>query len=234
MITLLFLLACGPSAEVPHAHAAEPEHRHEHHGHDDATVHHRFDDAEKWAKVFDDPERDAWQKPQDVVAAMRIESGMAVSDIGAGTGYFNPHLSRAVGPDGQVIAIDIEQSLVDHMAERAKTEGTSNVVPRLGQPDDPGLKPAEVDRVLLVDTYHHISDRLAYFGALRQTLRPDGQLIVVDFKPGELPVGPGPDHKIAPDQVEDELKRCGWTTSRDDETLPYQWIVVAEPVTGSR
>ena len=208
---LLLALACSSAPDHGHGHG------------DHATVDHRFDDAEKWAEVFDDPERDAWQKPQAVVGAMSIEPGMVVADIGAGTGYFNPHLAKAVGPEGSVIAIDIEQTLVDHM--NARSDKTDNVQARLGKSDDPGLKPAEVDRILLVDTYHHINERTAYFGALRQTVKPGGHLIVVDFKPGDLPVGPPPGHKIPPEKVVAELKNAGWNLVAQPDVLPHQYVL---------
>ena len=88
---------------------------HAHHG----DHHHRFDDAAAWSKVFDDPARDAWQKPAAVVSAMTIAPGMTVADVGAGTGYFEPHLSKAVGPSGKVLAIDIETDMVRWTNERA-------------------------------------------------------------------------------------------------------------------
>jgi len=214
--------ATNPHADHPHAdhHATNP------HG-DHATVHHRFDDAEKWAKVFDDPERDAWQKPAELVAALQIAPASAVADIGAGTGYFNPHLARAVGPEGAVIAVDIEQSLVDHMTRRATTEQTPQVTARLGAPDDPKLAPGEVDLVLLVDTYHHIGERIDYFTRLAETLKPGGRLVVVDFiKDKDVPVGPKPSHRIAAAKVTAELAEAGWVASTPIDVLPYQYVLV--------
>lgn len=209
--------------------AQEPGHAHGH-GHggcgDDATVSHRFDDAERWSAVFDDPARDAWQKPDVLVDALRLPRGGVVADIGAGTGYFNARLAEAVGRKGRVIAVDIEPSMVCHMARRALKERTLQVEPRLGAPGDPRLAPAEADVVLLVDTYHHIDDRVAYFGALRAALRPGGRLVVVDFKPGELPVGPAPDQKIPPEQVDRELASAGWTRLEAPDLLPYQFVHV--------
>ena len=236
---LLLLLACGeseptasPSVAVTEAEPGHPGDGHTEHGHmskphgDHATVSHRFDDPAKWAERFDAPDRDAWQKPADVLAAMSITPGMTVADIGAGTGYFNPHLAAAVGPSGKVIAADIEPNLVAHMTERAKTDGTPNVEARLGETNDPKLQPGEVDRILLVDTYHHINDRTDYFSRLKSTLKPSGKLIVVDFKSGDLPVGPPPAHRIPRDQVVSELASAGWTLSAEPDTLPHQFVLV--------
>ena len=191
---------------------------------DDATVHHRFDDVDRWVKAFDDPARDAWQKPAELVAALAIAPGSTVADIGAGTGYFNRYLSAAVGPEGHVIAVDIEPALVAHMAERAAAEGTPNVEPRLGQPSDPGLTAGEVYRVLLVNTYHHIDDRVAYFTRLREAVKPGGWLFVVDFLPGDLPIGPPPEHRVSYQQVTAELHEAGWQVAKEPITLPYQFV----------
>lgn len=252
-VLLALLAACGgaptpePAADEG-AHAAnwthgEAHHGGEHHGgahgggeggqhahggahHDDATMTHRFDDAEKWAEVFDDPERAAWQKPAELVAALSLTPGSTVADIGAGTGYFNPHLSTAVGPEGTVLAIDIEQTLVDHMTRRAEEEGTPNVVARLGAPDNPGLQPNEVELAMMVDVYHHISGRVAYFTALREGVEPGGRLVVVDFKEGELPVGPPPDHRIPQAKVVAELTEAGWEEAGTLDLLPHQFVQI--------
>lgn len=245
-ITLL-LLSCGttstkteaelavaptaePATEAVVAHGAPGEshevHGRPHHGGDHATVDHSFADAERWSQVFDDPERDAWQMPAELVAALELEPGSTVADIGAGTGYFNPHLSAAVGPEGRVIAVDIEQSLVDWMTERAEREGTANVEARLGATDDPGLQPGEADVVLLVDTYHHVGDRVAYFARLREAVPPGGRLVIVDFKPGDLPVGPPESHRIPQEKVVAELEAAGWAEVGSLELLPYQFVQV--------
>ena len=215
-----------PAPPAADGHAAGEHSGGQHHGGDHATVTHRFDDVERWAGVFDDPARDAWQKPAELVAALGLQPGDVVADIGAGTGYFNPYLARAVGADGRVIAVDIEPNLVLHMAARAKKEATPQVEARLGLPGDPMLARGEVDLILIVDTFHHVSDRVAYFSALRGALRtPGGRLVVVDFlKEGEIPVGPPPAARIAADQVTAELGAAGWEPVDDhDALLPYQY-----------
>lgn len=224
LLSAALLLGCAPRtppAPAP-AEAGDPAG----HGGDHATISHRFEDAAHWAKVFDDPARDAWQKPEELVAALAIPVGATVADIGAGTGFFNRHLARAVGPAGRVIAVDVEPTLVAHMKERAVAEGTARVEARLGRLDDPGLTPGEADLVLLVDTYHHIDGRVAYFTRLREAVKPGGRLVVVDFKAGELPVGPPPDHRIAQEQVVRELVAAGWTPGAALDLLPYQFVQV--------
>src|SRR5205823_12845646 len=165
---LVALIALG----TPPAYAAS----------DDATSHKSFADVQQWVSVFDDPARDAYQKPGEVVRALRIRPGMRVADVGAGTGYFSRYLSTAVGATGTVFSADTEPELVRHLRERAEKERTDNVVPILASPDNPRLPRGAVDLVPLVDTFHHIDHRVAYFGSLRRTLAPGGRVAVVDWQ----------------------------------------------------
>lgn len=186
---------------------------------------HRFADAEHWSREFDDPSRDAWQQPDRVVAAMQLQPGMTVADVGAGTGYFEPHLSRAVGDTGHVLALDVEPDMVRHLTERAASEKLANVVARQVAPDDRGLPPQSVDRVLIVDTWHHVSGRAQYSGKLLAALRPGGQVVVVDFRQ-DAHRGPPPEHRIAPEEVARELGEGGLSARIVDAALPEQYVVV--------
>ncbi|MCB9739657.1 MAG: class I SAM-dependent methyltransferase [Deltaproteobacteria bacterium] len=207
-----------------HEHHGHEHHGHEHHGHHGHGMPHRFQDAERWAKVFDDPKRDAWQKPDAVVAAMQLAKDAHVADIGAGTGYFAVRIARAV-PRGKVYAQDVEQDMVDYLGKRAAKEGLGNLQPVLGRFEDAAL-PAKVDVALIVDTYHHISDREGYFRRLGASLKGRAELWVVDFKLGDIPVGPPPKHRVAPERIAEELQAAGYTQlHRDDTTLPYQHIL---------
>lgn len=209
--------------------AAPPPPAHEH----DATVHHGFGDVGHWVEVFDDPARDAWQKPDAVVASLGVAPGMTVADLGAGTGYFSVHLAKAVGAAGRVLALDIEPKLVDYMKERAGREKLPQMVPAVVPPDDPRLPARGVDLVLIVDTWHHIDDRLNYIPKLAAGLGPGGRVAIVDFRKGDFPVGPPDAHKIPPEAVVAELKEAGFDlVRRDDDLLPYQYVLVFAP--GSR
>jgi predicted methyltransferase len=141
---------------MPHAW-----HRHHHGG------------AEQWAHL-DEPGRDEWQKPALVVAAAGITGGQIVADIGAGTGYFGVHLSHAVGASGKVLALDVNPNLIEHMGRRFHDARLNNVEARVLRHDDPGLAPGSVDRVLIVDLWRHLHDRVAYGRKLRAGLRPEG------------------------------------------------------------
>lgn len=213
--------AAVPPPHHPGAHAAQ-EHPHQH-GH----AHHRFEDAASWSKVFDDPARDAWQKPGVVVAALGLRPGMTVADVGAGTGYFEPHLARAVGKDGVVLAVDIEPDMVRWIGERAVRDGTPNVKASLGTAADPGLPEGAVDRVLVVDTWHHVADRGAYARKLARSLRKGGFVAIVDFTKAS-PHGPPPAHRIAPEEVVAELAAAGLRAGSREVDLPYQYLVIGE------
>ena len=203
-----------------------PPQRHPH----DATARHPFDDIDKWVEKFDDPKRDEWQKPDEVATALALKPGMIVADIGAGTGYFNRHLAKAVSPGGIVLAIDTEPKMVEHMARRARQEATPGVVPVLALPDEPFLPRRRVDRVLIVDTYHHIDDRLGYFGRMKEALAPGGRVAIIDFHKRPLPVGPPPEHKLAREFVVEEMAQAGWRLADEKTFLPYQYFLLFAPV----
>jgi ubiquinone/menaquinone biosynthesis C-methylase UbiE len=176
--------------------------------------------------MFDSEDRDAWQKPSEVLAAMEIGQGMTVADIGAGTGYFLSHLSAAVGDSGKVLALDVEESMVDFMKARAQRERLANVEPRAIPFDDPGLDIESVDRVLIVNTWHHIDQRTDYTRKLAGALRPEGRVYIVDFTK-ESAHGPPPEQRLSSDEVIAELEAGGLSAAAVDEDLPDQYIVVA-------
>lgn len=239
--------APAPAASsAPHAHAAHaaaPNGTHAHaapaaapngvHAHapgaHDATARHSFEDVEHWKRVFDDPARDAWQKPAELVAALGLAPGATVADLGAGTGYLARYLSSAVGTSGTVLAADTEPALVEHLRRRAEAEGLANLVPILASADNPRLPAAASDVVLVVDTWHHIDDRVAYARRLASALKPGGRVAIVDFHKRELPVGPPLDHKLAREQVIDEMTQAGYRLATEPDVLPYQYFLVFTP-----
>jgi cyclopropane fatty-acyl-phospholipid synthase-like methyltransferase len=185
---------------------------------------HDFSDVDRWVAAFDDPARAEWQKPEHVIALMEMAEGMTVADLGAGTGYFLPYLSRAVGPGGKVLGLDVEPNLVDHMTKRAAKEGLANVAARAVAPDDPGLAAGSVDRVLIVDTWHHLPDRVAYAKKIAAALKPGGRIFVVDFTL-ESDRGPSPEHKLSEDALIAELEAAGLAARVLEEDLPDQYVV---------
>ncbi|MBS1134803.1 MAG: SAM-dependent methyltransferase [Burkholderiaceae bacterium] len=209
LVCALSLLVVGiPLAQTPHTHQ------------------HSFSGADGWAKVFDDPERDRWQKPHEVIVALKLASNSVVADIGAGTGYFSARLAHMT-PGGRVYAVDLEPDMVKYLGERAKRDGLKNLVAVQAKPDSPEL-PDKVDRILLVDTYHHISERVTYFKRLRDTLKPDGQVAIIDFT-ADSPVGPPKSDRISARKVAEEMTLAGYTQVAQHVFLPYQFYLVFEP-----
>jgi len=188
-----------------------------------ATHQHSFGGAEQWAHVFDDPGRDEWQKPHQVIQALALGPDAVVADIGSGTGYFAVRLANMV-PQGRVYGVDIEPDMVKYLAERAKREKRSNVVAIAGAADDPRL-PEKADLILMVDVFHHIDDRDRYFRKLRGSLKPGGRIAIIDFRL-DSPDGPPPGARIAPDRVKAELKNAGYTLVQDHGFLPNQYFLI--------
>jgi predicted methyltransferase len=208
LLAVAAALAGSAAAQSPHTHR------------------HGFGDAEKWAHVFDDPERDAWQKPHEVISALALKPGAAVADLGAGTGYFAARLANML-PKGTVYAVDVEPEMVKYLAERAKREGLTNLKPVAARTDDARL-PARVDLILLVDVYHHIENRERYFRKLAASLRPGGRLAVIDFRL-DSPEGPPKEARIAPEKVKAELSASGYALAAEHDFLPRQYFLVFAP-----
>lgn len=188
--------------------------------------HRSFDDAEKWSRVFDDPARDAWQKPDEVIRALALKPDASVADIGSGTGYFAVRLARAL-PQGQVYGADVSADMVKFLNERAAREKLPNLASHQAGDSDAKL-PAPVDLVLVVDTYHHIAKRSAYFERLKAKLKPGARVAILDFRP-DSPAGPPPEHRTAPEQIIAEMDRAGYRLSDRQEFLPRQSFLVFAP-----
>ena len=131
--------------------------------------------------AYEGSDRDAWQQPERVIEALGIEPGNRVADLGSGSGYFTVRLAKAVGPEGRVYAVDVDEEMNAYLRERVEQAGVANVEVILGRFEDPLLPDAGVDLVLTVDTYHHIDDRPTYFRNLRRDLAPGGRVAVIDY-----------------------------------------------------
>jgi SAM-dependent methyltransferase len=185
---------------------------------------HRFDDPERYAQSFDDPARDAWQMPDRVIAALEVSAGQTVADIGAGTGYFTVRLARDAAAR-IVYAVDIEPAMVDYVRQRSEEAGLGHVVGVVADPDSPNL-PAPVDLVLIVNTYHHIPNRVAYFTALREELAPGGRIAIIDPRKGAPGGGPPDEFRFTPQEIGDEVGRAGFELLDRHDFLPRQSFLV--------
>jgi SAM-dependent methyltransferase len=187
---------------------------------------HRFDDPERYAKSFDDPARDGWQLPARVIEALALPPTASVADIGAGTGYFTVRIAKAV-PRGTVYGVDVEPSMVDYIRKRAAGDGLKNVVPVLAGAATPNL-PQPVDMALIVDTYHHLPNRAAYFRDLKRSLAPDGRVAIVDFRK-DSPDGPPPEFRFEAEQIVAEMGQAGYRLDRKYDFLPRQHFLIFRP-----
>jgi len=211
---LLLALACSLGQTLPAA--AQSPHTHIH----------SFGDAQKWAQVFDDPKRDAWQKPHEVIRALKLKPDAVIADIGSGTGYFAARFAHMV-PKGKVYGVDTEPDMVKYLAERAKREGLKNITAVQAKAGDPRL-PEKADVVVLVDVYHHVENREQYFRQLQNSLRPGGRLAIIDFRM-DSPEGPPKAARIAPEQVKSELQRAGYRLAEEHAFLPNQYFLIFQP-----
>jgi cyclopropane fatty-acyl-phospholipid synthase-like methyltransferase len=198
---------------------ASQEHQHKKPDHMD----HRFDDPERYAKSFDDPARDAWQMPDRVIESLGLAPTASVADIGAGTGYFSMRLAKAV-PNGTVYAVDIEPKMLEYMRKRAAAEHLANVTPVLAGGSSPNL-PKPVDTVIVVDTFHHIPNRVAYFSALKTSLTGPRRVAIVDFRK-DAPDGPPPQFRFEANEIVGEMKQAGYELEAKHDFLPRQYLLV--------
>ncbi len=184
-----------------------------------AHQHHPPASAEEYARVLNDPKRDAWQKPREVVTALALRKDESVADIGAGTGYFALRFARHAGT---VYAVDIDEKLLA-MAAR---DAPPNLKTVLASPDDPKLPPSSVDTIFFCDVLHHIANRPAYYEKLLKALKPGGRIVMIDFHKKPLPVGPGLDMKLSSEQVDNEMAAAGLRKVKSFDFLEYQYFNV--------
>lgn len=182
--------------------------------------------VEELIESFESPERDAYQNPDKVLEYLGDISNKTIMDIGAGSGYFSVKLADR---GAQVIAADVSEEFQAALEKRIEENQLENIELRKIPYDSPGLSEKEVDMVLIVNTYHHIEDRPAYFAQVKKGIKDNGELVVIDFFKKEIPVGPGIDHKVARDVVVDELEQAGFAiVDVNVDLLPYQYIIRAK------
>lgn len=191
-----------------------------------AGGHHPPESANAYIKSLEDPAREEWQKPEEVVEKLALKLGASVADIGAGSGYFALRFAHAVGPTGKVVAVDIDREMLAYIEQRAKEEHLQNIQTVLADPHDPKLPPSSVDLVFICDTLHHIAPRERYYPLLARALKPGGKLVDIDFHKRPLPLGPPESMKIAKEDVINEVQAAGFHLLDDYNLLPYQYFLV--------
>jgi arsenite methyltransferase len=170
--------------------------------------------------------RDEWQKPAEVVDALKLKPGDVVADIGAGSGYFTRRLASKVLPSGLVYAVDIDENMLRHIHKTIEKLNQRNIVPVLSATNDPMLAPGSIDLIFICNTYHHFTNRADYNKRLARVLKKGGRLVIVDYHKKQLPVGPPPDEKLAKEEVTKELTASGFKLVQDVTMLPYQYFLV--------
>jgi ubiquinone/menaquinone biosynthesis C-methylase UbiE len=186
-------------------------------------------DLDAYIKNLEDPDRDARQKPDEVVRALGLREGQTACDVGAGPGYFTLRLARAVGPKGLVYGVDVEPKILDALRERVAASGVRNVVPVLGLADDPLLPPAACDVVLVVNTYHHFPDGPAYLRRIVAALRTGGRIVNIDYHKRETPHGPPLSHRVAREDFVRDAGQAGLAVAEEPRFLDHQYFLVLRP-----
>jgi SAM-dependent methyltransferase len=170
--------------------------------------------------------REAEEQPEAMLDALKIAPGSTVADVGAGVGYTSLRLARRVGPEGTVLATDVQPQMVRMLKANAQAAGLRNVRPILCTPTDPKLPEGQVDMVLMVDVYHECSDPEATLRGVRRALKPGGRLVLVEFRGEDPDVPIKPEHKMTVAQVRKEIEPQGFTFQELLDFLPWQHIIV--------
>jgi ubiquinone/menaquinone biosynthesis C-methylase UbiE len=171
-------------------------------------------------------ERIEEEQPDKAVDALKLKPGMVVADIGAGVGYMSFKMARKVAPAGRVYAVDIQPGMIEQLKENARREKVANVVPVLGEPADPKLLAGELDLAIMVDVYHELSDPQRMLQNIRRALKPNGRLVLLEYRAEDPAVPINPSHKMTVAQVKQELEAEGFRISEVIETLPRQHIII--------
>jgi ubiquinone/menaquinone biosynthesis C-methylase UbiE len=213
MILLLALLAAadaGRPREDPNAKFLQPDL-----------------DVPAWVRRFESPGREVYDKRKQIVAAAHLRKGAAVADVGAGTGLYTMLFSEAVGPQGTVYAVEIAPRFLDYLGQRAKKAGVRNVKVVKGTETSAELPPASVDLVFLCDTYHHFEEPQKNLASIRKALRPDGELMVVDFKrePGKTPAWILEHVRVGQPEVTAQIEAAGFTRIEELPLLKENYVL---------
>lgn len=170
--------------------------------------------------------REAEEQPDRMLDALKIQPGMTVADVGAGVGYTSVRMARRVGAKGTVLASDVQPEMLRMLADNAKTLGFKNVKPIRCTPTDPKLPENAVDLILMVDVYHECSQPTATLKGLRKALKPEGRLVLVEFRAEDPEVPIKPEHKMSVAQARKELEANGFVFKESLEFLPWQHIII--------
>jgi ubiquinone/menaquinone biosynthesis C-methylase UbiE len=196
---------------------------------DDHQMLRLHNDPKAYIGALEDPQRDAYQKPHEVVHALGLKPGDIIADIGAGSGYFTFHLARHVGEKGKVYAVDVSPEMILRVNRRSREFKMNNVVSVLADSDDPLLPDQSVNRFFICDVWHHIENQTKYLSLMKKMLKPGGEIVMIDFHKKELPVGPPMQMKIAREDLIKQLDGNGYRLTKEHSFLPYQYFLEFVP-----
>ena len=180
----------------------------------------------EWIKTLDSSNRVAGLKIDETIAKLKLKPGAVIADVGAGSGAFSIPLAKAVSPDGKVLAVDIDQGLIDHIARKAKEQQTTNVQVVLGKFTDPNLPATDVDLAFIYDVLHHIEGREEYLKNLVGYLKPSGRIAVIDFYPERGPHRKQPELQVTKEQSAAWLAALGFKSVEEFDLFSDKWFVV--------
>lgn len=178
---------------------------------------------------LEEPGRAEWQKPDEVIRALRIAPGETLCDVGSGPGYFALRAARRLETSGWVYAEDVEATMIDALRDRITQARLSNVTPILGLPEDPLLPKSACDVILVVNTYHLFPNGPAFLRRLAKSLKPGGRLANIDFHKRETPQGPVLTRRVARETFLADAQRASFRLFGEETFLPYQYFLLLKP-----
>lgn len=222
-IILSFAIICQLNSCTNTEKSKEDKNHQHSHSHGDANHHMHQTPFEDLVKNFESPNRDAWQKPELVINFLGDIKNKTIIDIGAGTGYIEFKINE---PSVKMIAADVDDRFIDYMNKRIETKNSTNITTRKAEYDVPPVSVKEADVIFMIDVYHHIENRIEYFKKVKEGLKENGSLVIVDFKKGDFDQGPPDEMKLHQSIVIKEMKDAGLNVIEQDSTsLSYQYML---------
>lgn len=178
------------------------------------------------ADWLDREDRAREEQPEKAIAQLNLKPGMMVGDVGAGTGFYSIRLAKAVAPNGVVFAEDIQPGMIGRLKANAAAQHVTNIVAILGTESDPRLPEGKLDLVLLADVYHEFSRPQRMLDRIRESLKPTGKLVLLEFRKEDPNVPIRPEHKMSVQEVRAEITPEGYTFEKVVDTMPWQHIII--------
>ncbi len=186
------------------------------------------------ADWLDREEREREEQPEKAIAALDLKPGMFVGDVGAGTGFYSLRMAQIVGPNGKVFSNDIQPPMLERLRKNAAAHNIHNIETVLGTESNPHLPANALDMVVMVDVYHELSRPQRMLDYLRDSLKPDGRLVLLEFRKEDPTVPIRPEHKMSVDEVKAEITPEGYQFEKVLDILPWQHIIFFHKAQGSR